>query len=401
MIELEKTLSDLISIPSVNPMGQSVSGSNYYETELTNYLQNFFESHGLPWARQAVAPQRDNIFARLDGAVSPDNGGQVILWDAHQDTVQVDGMTIPPWTPTIKDGRIYGRGSCDDKGGMVAMLGAFIRLAEKRPAKMPTIIMVCSANEEFGATGAAAFEEFWNSNSQTIFPRVPDAAIIAEPTGLDVVTAHKGTVRWWCRTPGVAAHSSQPDSGKSAIFRMRHVLDALEKYGSEVCRKLPGHPLCGQPTLSVGMIKGGRGINTVADECSIALDRRVLPGEEVDAVYQQVIDHINNYPGIDFEVEHEPPFTFMQPLSDESNGHLADCLKSCSRKIKPDSKIVGTPYGTNAGKIIQSNVPCVVFGPGSIEQAHTRDEWLSLDELHKASEILYQFGKNGLVDSSG
>ncbi len=397
MINLQETLSDLISIPSVNPMGQSVSGSMYYETEMTNYLEDFFKRHGLPSERQSVEPQRDNIFARIDGSVSPSEGGQVILFDAHQDTVQVDGMTIPPWTPTIRDGRIYGRGSCDIKGGMAAMLGAFVRLAEERPPHMPTIIMACSMNEEFGASGAGMFEKFWNSGSQSIFPRKPDVAIIAEPTSLDVVVAHKGTVRWWCRTPGVAAHSSQPDSGISAIFRMRHVLSALENYANEVCPNLPGHPLCGQPTLSVGIIKGGRGINTVADECSVAIDRRVLPGEDLNAVYQQVINHIKNFPGIDFEVAHEPPFSKMPPLSDESNGALAESLNGCARKIKPNSDIVGTPYGTNAGAIIKSNVPCVVFGPGSIDQAHTKDEWLSLDELHQASEVIYEFGCNGLT----
>jgi len=205
---------------------------------------------------------------------------------------------------------------------MAAMLGAFVRLAEERPPHMPTIIMACSVNEEFGASGAAMFEKFWNSGSQSIFPRKPDAAVIAEPTKLDVVVAHKGTVRWWCRTPGVAAHSLQPESGESAIFRMRHVLGVLENYGSEVCQNLPGHSLCGQPTLSIGMIKGGRGINTVADECSIAIDRRVLPSEVLDAVYQQVIDHIKNFPEIDFAVEHEPPFSIMPPLSDVSNGAL-------------------------------------------------------------------------------
>ncbi len=397
MIDLQETLSDLISIPSVNPSGQSVSGSMYYETEVTQYLEDFFKRHGLPSERQTVEPGRDNIFARIDGRVSPSDGGQVILFDAHQDTVQVDGMTIPPWTPTIQDGRIYGRGSCDVKGGMVAMLGAFVRLAEERPPNMPTIIMACSVNEEFGGLGAAAYEEFWSSNSQSIFPQKPDAAVIAEPTNLDVVVAHKGTLRWWCRVPGVAAHSSQPDKGESAIFRMRHVLSALENYGNEVCQNLPTHPLCGRPTLSIGLIEGGRGINTVADECSIAIDRRILPSEDADRVHKQIINHIKNFPGIDFEVKHESPFSKMTPLSDDLNEVLADSLRSCAKIIKSDCKLIGTPYGTNAGSIIKSNVPCLVFGPGSIDQAHTKDEWLSLEELHQASEVLYRFGSNGLL----
>ncbi len=397
MIDLEKMLSDLISIPSVNPMGKTVSGSIYYEAELTNYLEDFFTKLGLPWARQTIEPKSDNIFARLDGDIPPEAGGQIILFEAHQDTVQVDGMTIPPWTPTIKEGRIYGRGSCDTKGGMCAMLGAFARLAEERPANMPTIIMACSVNEEFGATGAAAFEEFWKSDSQFIFPQAPDAAIVAEPTSLDIVVAHKGTVRWRCQTSGRAAHSSQPELGTSAIYRMGYVIKALENYVKEVCVDLPSHHLCGRPTLSIGSIAGGRGINTVPDECTIAIDRRFLPTEKLDAVYKQVIDHINSFPGIDFEVHHEAPFSVFEPLSDHLNGLLAESLHFHASKVKPGCNITGTPYATNAGKFGSFNVPCVVFGPGSIEQAHTSDEWLPLDELHKVSEVYYQFGKKGIA----
>src|SRR5262249_33706533 len=153
----------------------------------------------------------------------PEAGGRLMLLEAHQDTVPVGGMTIEPFTPTVRDGRLYGRGACDIKGGMAAMLAACARLAKERPAAMPTVVMACTVNEEHGFTGATALVRQW-AESGGFIPRRPDAAVIAEPTQLQVVVAHKGVVRWRCHTRGRAAHSSQPQMGDNAIFRMARVL---------------------------------------------------------------------------------------------------------------------------------------------------------------------------------
>ena len=169
-LDLTKTLAELIAIPSVNPMGRDVEGEEFFEYRVTDYLENLFERMGVAWQRQAVEPKRENILARLDGRTPPERGGAVLLFEAHQDTVPVDGMTIEPWTPTIKDGRIYGRGSCDIKGGMVAMLGALARLADDRPPDMPTIIMACTVNEEHGYTGATALTKLWTAPGDSIMP---------------------------------------------------------------------------------------------------------------------------------------------------------------------------------------------------------------------------------------
>ena len=153
-LDVVETLCGLVRIPSVNPMGREVSGPEFYEQALTDHLEVLFRRLGLLVERREVSPRRSNILARLDGNTSADADEHLIVWEAHQDTVPVDGMIIPPWTPDVRDGRVYGRGSCDIKGGMACMLAALSRLAEESPAGMPTLVMACSVNEEHGFSGA-------------------------------------------------------------------------------------------------------------------------------------------------------------------------------------------------------------------------------------------------------
>lgn len=394
-LDLVQTLSDLVATPSVNPMGRDVSGPEFFEYRMTDYLERLFDRLGLPWERQTIEPKRDNIIARLDGTIPAADGGPLLLLEAHQDTVPVDGMTIEPWTPVVRDGRIYGRGACDIKGGMTAMLGALSRLAEERPQGMPTVLMACTVNEEHGYSGALELAQLWQPGASSIAPRQPDAAIIAEPTNLQVVIAHKGAVRWRCKTHGRAAHSSQPHLGDNAVYKMARVLAALEACAKDVGERVPKHRLCGVATLSVGTIRGGLSVNTVPDVCTIEIDRRLLPGEKAMDAYQQVIEFVRKYPGIDFEIEHEAPYLRGEGLGDEHNGALADRLSKVVGELFGGGEKVGVPYGTNASKIASTGIPSVVFGPGSIDQAHTADEWLSIDELSKASEALYQFIRRG------
>jgi acetylornithine deacetylase/succinyl-diaminopimelate desuccinylase family protein len=393
MLDLVQTLSDLVSIPSVNPMGRPLDGPEFYEERVTDYLQGLFERLGLPWRRQSVEPRRENIVARLDSTGPLGADAPVILLEAHQDTVPVDGMTIDPWRPEVRDGRLYGRGACDIKGGMTAMLGAVARLVAERPAGLPTIVMACTVNEEYGYSGASELPKLWTDSGSTFVPRRPSAAIVAEPTDLQVVIAHKGAVRWRCRTHGLAAHSSQPTEGDNAIYKMAKVLAALEDYAGHVGQQVPRHPLCGEATLSVGTIQGGLSVNTVPDLCTIEIDRRVLPGEEPMQVYQQVLAHLREILGDTTGIEHDAPYLRGSALPDRDNGPLADRLVAAARQVLGRGEKIGVSYGTNASRIAPAGIPTVVFGPGSIKQAHTADEWLSITELQQASDVLYAFLK--------
>ena len=391
LLDLVDTLRQLVAIPSVNPMAGQLAGPEVGEARLTDYLESLCRGLGLLCQRQTVEPGRDNLLARFEGDPLPHDGGEVILFGAHQDTVPVAGMTIDPFDAEVREGRLYGRGACDVKGGMTALLGALARLIEERPRPRPTIVLACTVNEECGFSGARALARACAEAPSGLLPRRPDAAVIAEPTELQVVVSHKGVVRWRCHACGRAAHSSQPESGENAIYRMARAVTVLERYQREVLALRPRHPLCGRPTLSVGTIRGGVGVNIVPDHCVIEVERRVLPGEEPEKARREVLAYLEGQLGAEAALEHDPPFMEGWPMSQERNGALAERLASAARPVIGRCEPVGVPYGTDAASLAAVGIPTVVFGPGSLAQAHTVDEWLDLHQLQQATEILYRF----------
>lgn len=410
--DLVETLCELVAIPSVNPMGRPASGPPFFEAQVTEYLEQLLRRLGLHTQRQTVAPGRDNLVGRLDGDVPPEKGGRLLLFDAHQDTVPADNMTIEPWTPTVREGRVYGRGACDTKGGMAAMLATVARLAAERPKGMPTILMACTVDEEYHLAGAPALvrqafpvrQAFQPDPShrgadpqpvsleRLTYGRAPDAAVIAEPTGLDAIVAHKGVVRWHCHAVGRAAHSSKPDAGHNAIYKMARVVAAVERYEQDALRRWPSHPLCGPHTLNVGTIHGGSSINIVPDRCDIEIELRLPPGATPELARQRLIEYLAAETQLDPSA-HDPPYMQAPPLSDETNGPLSERLCSVVAEVAGRCQRRGVPYATDAAFYSGAGIPAVVFGPGSIEQAHTEEEWLPLDQLEQAAEILYRFVK--------
>jgi len=388
------TLADLVRRPSVNPMGRDVSGPDYLEARVSEYLVQRFAAAGLPWARQPVAPGRDNVIARLDAtrAAAP-----VILWDAHQDTVPAEGMTIEPFTPLVRDGRLYGRGACDVKGGMAAMLVAIDRLLAANGPREATVIFAATVNEEFGFSGAKALARLWSdavepgdAAARGLFAALPAAAIVAEPTGLDLVTQHKGAVRWRVRIHGRACHSAFPERGDNAIYHAGRAILAVESLAAELLTRHADHP-CGPPTLNLGTVRGGSGVNLVPELAVLEIERRLIPGESPQAARAEVIARMAMACGA-ARVEHEPPFLESAGLPDETAAVAAktwiDRLAEAARGQGHAGNRVAARYGTNASIYSAAGVPAVVFGPGSIEQAHTADEWIDLAQVDAAAETL-------------
>jgi len=398
MAEHVAILADLVRRPSVNPMGRNVTGPDYLEGRVTDYLVQRFMAAGLPWVRQPVSPGRDNVIARLDATIAD---APTILWDAHQDTVPAEGMTIEPFMPFVREGRLYGRGSCDVKGGMAAMLVALERLRASDRPRLAHVIFTATVNEEFGFSGAKAIARLWaeaadapqrgqETDQEQAARRLcggpPVAAVIAEPTGLDVVTQHKGAVRWRMRIHGVACPSAFPEQGDNAIHRAGRAIGAIESLAGELLQRQPDHP-CGPPTLNLGTIHGGAGVNLVPDQVVIELDRRVVPGESPIDARQEVIDRIAAACG-GTRIDHEPPFLESAGLPPMADRTWFDRLTAAAGRRGVSARQVAARYGTNASVFAAAGVPSVVFGPGSIAQAHTADEWIELAQVDAAADIL-------------
>lgn len=379
MTDTTRLLTDLVRIPSVNPMGRPLSGPEVYEERVTDYLENFFRDLGVPYERQPVAPQRANIVARceLPGA------RRTLVFEAHQDTVPPDNMTVEPYGAKVEGDRLYGRGSCDIKGGLAAMLAAFARTVKERPVGACNLIMACSVDEEYTFLGV----------QRLVRDLKADGAVVAEPTQLQIVNAHKGVVRWFVNTAGRSCHSSSPDQGVNAIYRMGRLLVGIERY-AQALGKERVHDRLGPATLSVGRIEGGTSANVVPDRCRIEVDRRVLPNEDPLTTPDQLATFLRDREKIDFPFECERPWMSKAPLSDRGTEQLASWLGGAIDQVCGTHQITAVPYGTDASTIAAAGVPAVVFGPGNIAQAHTCDEWVPLGEVAQAAEILYRLARS-------
>jgi len=395
------TLADLVRRPSVNPMGRDVSGPEYLEGRVADYLVQRFDACGLPWARQPVSPGRDNVLVRLDATVP---GGPTVLWDAHQDTVPADGMSIDPFVPVVRDGRLFGRGACDVKGGMAAMLVALERLRGSAAPRTASVVFAATVNEEFGFSGAKAVTRLWSAPAAGAAPGDaaarelvggrPAAAIVAEPTELAIVTQHKGAIRWRVKVHGTACHSAFPERGDNAIYPAGRAILAIEALARELLGRHPGHP-CGPPTLSLGTIRGGTGVNLVPDLVVLEIDRRVVPGESPREAREEVIRRIAEAcagdaagPGGRPRIEHDDPFLESPGLPADGGGGWIDRLEAAAGARGTAARRIAARYGTNASVFAAAGVPSLVFGPGAIEQAHTADEWIELAQVERAAEIL-------------
>ncbi len=379
MVESTRLLRDLVSIPSVNPMGRPLQGPEIFEEGVTSYVETFFRGLGVRCERQSIVPRRANIV----GFHEPPGARSTLILEAHQDTVPTDGMTIDPFGARIEDGRLYGRGACDIKGGMAAMLAAFARLVREQPAGCCRVIVACTVDEEHTFLGIQRLVQ------DNLRGTGPIAAVVAEPTQLRIVNAHKGVARWAVTTSGRSCHSSRPDQGVNAIYHMAALLPLIERYAGQLSRERRDS-LLGPATLSVGRIEGGTSVNTVPDRCRIEIDRRLIPGETAEAARDHFAAHLQAAAPRDVAYACSPLFLTCPALSPEGSKDVVARLQDVITAVVGDCRVEAVPYGTDASTLAQSGIPAVVFGPGDIARAHTCDEWVPLDQVETASEVLYR-----------
>lgn len=380
--DLLQLLAQLVRRPSINPMGRTdIPAHLLYESRVTDYLESLLRDLDVRTERQTVASGRDNLVARY---LPPTPAPFRVLWEAHQDTVPVDGMVIDPFAATIAGDRLSGRGACDVKAGIACMLTAFARLVAEKPPGSAAVTLAFTVDEEHTFLGV---QQLMNSGVRA------DCAIVAEPTELNIVQAHKGVVRWAIETTGVACHSSRPEQGVNAVYRMARVIRRVEEYAAQL-QQSRSDPLLGPPTLSVGVVQGGVSPNTVPDQCRIEIDRRLLPGEDPAAVVAEVDSFLRSDPTIDFPFVFVPRLACLS-LSPTGSDTVTARLGRAINGIVGKHDVVAVPYGTDASTIAAAGIPAVVFGPGNIAQAHTKDEWVDLRQVESAAEILFRFACGG------
>jgi acetylornithine deacetylase/succinyl-diaminopimelate desuccinylase-like protein len=366
----EKLLAELIALPSVNPAFLPPRHPNAGEKRVADFLATVAARAGLEVEFQKVLPGRSNLIARL----RPKNKiRQTILLAPHLDTVGADGTRF---IPQRKNGRLHGRGACDTKGSVAAMLSGLCELANAKSRPLETeIVFAGLVDEEHAQAGSRAL-------AASGFKA--DLAIVGEPTRLQVITAHKGSLWLELETRGNAAHGATPQFGKNAIHEMARIVDLLETDYAAQLRKRK-HPLLGAATVNVGTISGGTQPNIVPDRCTISIDRRTLPGETETEVKNEIaallraeklsakISSAKLAPAVPLETNAKLPL-------------VQKFLKSIGQ-----SKPLGVHFFCDAVVLSAGGIPSVVFGPGDIAQAHTADEWISLSELEHGKNLLLRF----------
>ena len=360
-------LQRLVQIPSVNPSHEGPSAHTSGEGALVTVLAEVFRSLDADEIiYDPVLPKRDNLYAIWHGA-----NPAVALLDVHLDTVGVEQMTIDPFGGEVRDGRVYGRGAVDTKASLAVAL-AVIEAHQRTGAPFAqTIMIACTVDEEELGSGAIALAAWLQKRKLR-----PHTMIVAEPTECRPVYGHTGLVRLWLQTQGVAVHTSQPNRGINAITVMVPIVQAYIAEHQRL-QTLPPAAL-GHGTLTVSRIDGGRGLNIVPDACRIGIDRRVVDGESAVAVQKELLAIAAHASGgtathtfiTDAEAFYQDP-------------HHPWVIELCAFH---GNTATTAPYGTNAFAYGDIPACCVVYGPGSIAQAHTEDEWVSVAELSRAAD---------------
>ncbi|MER9250037.1 M20 family metallopeptidase [Mesorhizobium sp. M0590] len=378
MSNVSKLLAELVQIESINP---NLSSKGSGEAAIAAYVGKFCGDQGIEFKFQPVSEGRDNVLAWVRGT-DPDKR---IVFDAHLDTVPADGWERDPFAAERDARRMYGRGTCDTKSSLAAMLYALVAIRKDKPRA--TVFVAGTVDEEYRKAGARALAQ-----SGIGF----EAAVAGEPTNLEVVVAHKGSVRWWIETIGRAAHSSKPELGLNAIAGMAHVIPELVRLGDKL-RTSYEHSLVGAPSLTISLIQGGSDICTVPARCEIFLDRRLVPQETPAAAIEEVEKVLAalRKKHQDLQVRSVFPAVEDPPLEDATRSRIAEvAAEACRNVAGTGGTFHGAPWGTDASQLQLTGAKCIVLGPGDGAQGHTIDEYVDLDQVDKATEIYRRIMKS-------
>jgi acetylornithine deacetylase/succinyl-diaminopimelate desuccinylase-like protein len=367
--DARKILRELVMIPSVHPEADPVD-SVPGEAAVAAWVASHLRSLGADVSTHLLAPGRPSVVGVFEPAR---RARATVVFAPHLDTVGVRGMTVPPFALTARAGRLHGRGSCDTKGPMAALLAALGKWTRSPASRSGDTrwIVAATAGEEQGSLGAQALmEEGFEA----------DFAIALEPTELRVVHAAKGILRAWIEVPGRAAHGAKPERGDNAIYRALPLIAALQK---DLAPKLAAqrHAVLGGGSLNLGVIQGGGELNLVPAQCRLGLDIRVHPDFPATEVLRLLRAAMTRHAPRAKLILHRQGPSFVTARADP----WARRLRGVGRGW------AAADWFCDANIFAAHGIPAVAFGPGSIAQAHTKDEYIVDAELRRGADAFLRF----------
>ena len=368
-------LRDLVAIDSVNP---ALAPGGAGEAAIAEHVATVMRGAGLDVAVSEAAPGRPNVVGVVEGRAP----GRTLMLCGHLDTVGVEGMR-DPFTPVVRDGRLYGRGAQDMKSGVAAMVDAAARLAVGGALPTGRLVVAAVADEEHASLGADAL----------VRDHAADGAVVTEPTDLRMATCHKGFEWVEVETRGRAAHGSRPADGRDAILRMGRVLGRLEDVNARLAAG-PSHPLLGPASLHASTIDGGGELSVYPDRCRLSFERRTLLGEPPDAGLAEAQGILAALARDDPEFEGSVRPVFTRPPHELPMDHplcraLADVLKRRGAPAEP----TGMSFWTDAAILTAAGTPAVLFGPRGAG-LHSQEEYVEIDSVLTCRDILIDLARD-------
>ena len=354
-------LRDLIAIDSVNP---SLVPGGAGEGEIASYVAQKLRAMNIAAVIEEATPNRPNVIGVIEGTTR----GRSLMLCGHSDTVGVEGMSAP-FDPVERDGRMYGRGAQDMKGGVASILGCAQQIA-REGLRAGSIVIAIVADEEYASIGAEALVTRWSA----------DAAVVAEPTDLSIAIGHKGFEWVEVVTEGVAAHGSRPEEGVDAIAHMGRVLARFE----QLDRSFQPHPLLGRPSVHASLIEGGRELSTYPDRCTLHIERRTVEGEAPEISHREAQAILEALHAEDPKFKATARFLFTRSPYVTPTGH------ALTRLLRGEKRAMS--FWTDAAILGAAGIPSVVFGPGGAG-LHGIDEYVRIDEVIACSDALVNLAR--------
>lgn len=368
MNEIASLLGELVAIDSINP---DLVPGGAGEARIARFVANWLEQAGLHVEIDEPVAGRPSVVAIARGT----SGGRSLMLNAHMDTVGVAGMERPH-DPVVQDNRLYGRGSFDMKGGLAAIM--FAAAAAKKQQLRGDVILTAVSDEEYASIGTASIVKRWHA----------DAAIVTEPTGLEICIAHKGFIWLEVETRGIAAHGSLPGLGVDAIVKMGKVLVGLEELDRSL-RATPSHRLLGSGSLHASLISGGQELSSYPERCVLSVERRTVPGETAQDVEFQVRQILDQVTASDAAFRASLRTTLLREAFEVSRDEpiVQTVYRHAAAILGQEPDIIGATAWMDSAILSAAGIPTVIFGPGG-EGAHAVVEWVDLEQVQRCVEVL-------------